>query len=164
MQLFWTPRIELGRAHLRNSSCADRLEDGRWNALSTAGGAILVLRPPRSVVVRANENTHLNCARQQQRKRLQKKELAGRTQRKSSLVLTRSSIRLSGDAGAAHASICRQASYGGLRVKRRASSAKPHTSLAWPFPPLMVQTGRCQLALEARSTVSSFYQSTSTPL
>jgi hypothetical protein len=50
------------------------------------------------------------------------------------LVLTRSSIRPSGDAGAAPASICRQASYGGLRVKRRAPPLNYTRRLHGLFP------------------------------
>jgi hypothetical protein len=63
-----------------------------------------------------------------------KEEMAGRTQRHPVLVLTRSSIRPSGDAGAAPASICRHASYGGLRVKRQPPPLNYTRRLHGPFP------------------------------
>jgi hypothetical protein len=56
------------------------------------------------------------------------------------LVLTRSSTRPSGDAGAAPASICRQASYGGLRVKRRPSPLN-HTRLLHGLLPVNSSDG-----------------------
>jgi hypothetical protein len=136
---------ELGRAHSRNPESKDWYEDGCWNALSTAGGAIWCCDHLRL----GGEGNERNCTHQLRATTTTSaaKERIGRANAKE--IVTSINPLIYPALWRRRCSSCVNMQTGELwwaTCQASSSSAKPHLSPAWPFCPLMVQTGRCQLS------------------